>query len=86
MNALEFEIVTLVFLKFIGNYFEICKSELANQQAFTFVSVEKVPLDVDFDVMSTIFIALDFNPTNLIYSEIVLLNVNDARDVLVYTI
>ena len=30
MNALEFEIVTLVFLKFIGNYFEICKSELAD--------------------------------------------------------
>ena len=86
MNAFEFEIVTLVLLEFIGNYFKICKSELAYKQAFTFVPVEKVSLDVDFDVMSTVFIALDFNSTNLIYSEIVLLNVNNARDVFVYTI
>ena len=86
VNTFEFEIVTLVLLEFICNYFEICKSELAYKQAFTFVPVKKVSLDVDFDVMSTVFITLDFDSTDLIYSEIVLLNVDYTRDMLVYAI
>ena len=78
MNAFKFEIVSYILLELVSNDLKACQSQITYQKTLTLIAIEKVFSYVDLEIMCTVFIALDFDSTNMVYAEVVLLDVNDA--------
>jgi hypothetical protein len=83
VQARDLQVVCLVFGELVAINQHVCESQVLNEQALFFVFVEVVPRDVDLQVMGRVAVALDFNPTNVIKAEVVLVDVYYSSDVLI---
>ena len=73
-------------MELVTDNLEACQRKIAYKQTLGLVSVEKVLFDGDLEVMCTVLVALNFNPADVVHPEVILLDVNHSRDVLVYAI
>ena len=73
-------------MELVTDNLEACQRKIAYKQTLCLVSVEKVLLYGDLEVMCTVLVALNFNPADVVHPEVILLDVNNSRDVLVYAI